>query len=278
MPSVHSKLKDLNIRQQHRQPKEKSLRTLKNVVRELVSKFGSYPTEQICQVLNAVLSNLGRDEHFDTFAEDVHEVAFECLKSLKGCSTSLGSDVRAIIGLCLEPELRALPREKRRELGIYERTFARMDEIREDFIAGEFSFLKRAQPRRKSRVMKTNLPEKAEEFLDENSTPIKFSDKGLRVLHFPFRQCFRLFEEQYEDEMREAGGFSLHHFRNCRKERHLDVTHASLYNCKVHVLAQEALKQAKKFMQRLHVPAHCNDNACKKCKFIEDFPERRTIL
>ena len=95
MPSVHSKLKDLNIRQQHRQPKEKSLRTLKNVVRELVSKFGSYPTEQICQVLNAVLSNLGRDEHFDTFAEDVHEVAFVLKSELLKLEHIMSSYARA---------------------------------------------------------------------------------------------------------------------------------------------------------------------------------------
>ena len=168
-------LRHLNLRLQHKEPKEKGKRALKEAIIELIYKFGSYPTEQIAEIFNCVLSNLERDVQFFQVEGDATAAAFEALKALKGASTSLGLDVRAIICICVEAHLRALSRDEQRALGVRDETLKRIEEIREDFKKGGFHFLKRQQPRRKSAVMQTNLPELGEKFLDEHSTPVKFS-------------------------------------------------------------------------------------------------------
>lgn len=264
-------LNNLNLRLQHGNPKEKSWRTMRDTVRDMASHLNSYPTDQMIDVFKGILSNCKRDK--DILIVDTTDPAIECLKTLKGNNSSLGKDVRAIICLCKERYVRSITRDQRRELGIYGRDLRYMDEIRDFFDKGDFRFLKREQSRRKSRGMRTALPKLAEDFLDECSTPIKFSKKGLRVLHFPFRHIHRLFLEKYAEEIEDAGGFSLHYFRKCRQERHLDCMHASLYNCPVHVLAQNALTSAKAFLMREHIPARCNERVCLKCEYIEKFPE-----
>ena len=88
------------------------------------------------------------------------------------------------------------------------------------------------------------------------------------------RQLHRLFLDVHKEDIARCGGkFTRYSFERCRKERHLDLTHGSLYNCELHVLAQKALECAKAFMQREHVPAHCNENGYKRCKLIDTFPE-----
>ena len=63
-------------------------------------------------------------------------------------------------------------------------------------------------------------------------------------------------------------------FYSCRQKRHKPPETASFYNCKLHVLAQDALTTCKQALQRYHNHEDCLPSAeeCQNCKFIADFP------
>ena len=90
-------LHNLGLPKRHGEPKPKTQRTIKNVITELVHKFGNYPTSQITEIYNAVLANLDRDIQLRVVSGEEQEVALKSLEALKGAGTSLGKDVRAII-------------------------------------------------------------------------------------------------------------------------------------------------------------------------------------
>ena len=139
-------LHNLGLPKRHGEPKPKTQRTMKNVITELVHKFGNYPTSQITEIYNAVLANLDRDIQLRVVSGEEQEVALKSLEALKGAGTSLGKDVRVIICLTDEPLLKTLTKEEQRKFGVTSHVFARMNEIRERMNKGISAFCCESSP------------------------------------------------------------------------------------------------------------------------------------
>ena len=139
-----SDLNNLQLRLRHVEPTQKARRTLTRKVTELTQKFGSYPTAQLIEIFNAVLSNLGRDVSLTTEKDTEFDV-LKCLKSLKGTNSAMGCDLRAILTLTMERELKKMNRDQQRELGIYHHVWVRVNEIRDRVKEGNFFLFTRRE-------------------------------------------------------------------------------------------------------------------------------------